>query len=216
MPSFPPAAEDMAGPTSAAPPRRAALEAALSAGDVFRDVDACWCPEMVVTTRCPHIDRLRLRGSIVLLSEARLLEEGVKRDGDRPGRGNHAGRAAAPLEFGRQAAAGDGDARTGRHGGVGGARARGIGEPAVCLARSVAAERDGRLPSGHACGFVPIAVVGDRPVSTVGPGDGCGPVPAATIEIELPNGCRLRVHERVAASMLRKVIAVLSGIRPAC
>jgi transposase len=81
----------------------------------------------------------------------------------------------------------------------------------------------GRLPpSGMvgsplaACGFVPIAVVGDRPVSTVGPGDGCGPVPAATIEIELPNGCRLRVHERVAASMLRKVIAVLSGIRPAC
>ena len=65
-------------------------------------------------------------------------------------------------------------------------------------------------------GFVPITVVGDRPVSTVGPGDGCGPVPAATIEIELPNGCRLRVHERVAASMLRKVIAVLGSVRPRC
>jgi transposase len=65
-------------------------------------------------------------------------------------------------------------------------------------------------------GFVPIAVVGDRPVSTAGPGDGCGPVPPATIEIELPNGCRLRVHERVAASTLRKVIAVLGSVRPRC
>jgi transposase len=83
----------------------------------------------------------------------------------------------------------------------------------------------GRLMSGAvggppvatvAGGFVPIAVVGDRPVSSVGPGAGCGPVPAATIEIELPNGCRLRVHERIATSMLRKVIAVLGGIRPGC
>ena len=83
----------------------------------------------------------------------------------------------------------------------------------------------GRLPPGGmvaspgitaAGGFVPIAVVDDRPVSTAVPGDGFGPLPPATIEIELPNGCRLRVHERVAASMLRKVIAVLSGIRPAC
>ena len=83
----------------------------------------------------------------------------------------------------------------------------------------------GRLPPGGmvgsplitaAGGFVPIAVVDDRPVSTVDPGDGCGPVLVATIEIELPNGCRLRVHERLAASTLRKVIAVLSGIRPAC
>ena len=65
-------------------------------------------------------------------------------------------------------------------------------------------------------GFVPITVISDRPVSTVGPGDGFGPVPPATIEIELPNGCRLRVHERVAASMLRKVIAVLGSVRPGC
>ena len=65
-------------------------------------------------------------------------------------------------------------------------------------------------------GFVPIAVAGDRPVSTVGPGDGCGAVPAATIEIELPNGCRLRVHERIATSMLRKVITVLGSVRPGC
>ena len=83
----------------------------------------------------------------------------------------------------------------------------------------------GRLPSSGmvaspgataAGGFVPITVVGDRPLSTVGPGGGCGPVPPATIEIELPNGCRLRVHERVAASTLRKVIAVLGSVRPRC
>ena len=65
-------------------------------------------------------------------------------------------------------------------------------------------------------GFVPITVVNDRSVATVGPGDGFVPLPAATIEFELPNGCRLRVHERVAASMLRKVIAVLGGVRPRC
>ncbi len=65
-------------------------------------------------------------------------------------------------------------------------------------------------------GFVPIGVVGDPLVSTVGSGDGCGPVPAATIEIELPNGCRVRVHERIATSMLRKVIAVLGSVRPGC
>ena len=65
-------------------------------------------------------------------------------------------------------------------------------------------------------GFVPIAVVDDRPISTAGHGDGFGPLPPATIEIELPNGCRLRVHERVAASMLRKVIAVLGSVRPRC
>ena len=65
-------------------------------------------------------------------------------------------------------------------------------------------------------GFVPIAVVGDRPVSVVGPGDGCGAVPAATIEIELPNGCRLRVHERIATGTLRKVITVLGSVRPGC
>jgi transposase len=83
----------------------------------------------------------------------------------------------------------------------------------------------GRLPASGmvgsplataAGGFVPITVVGDRPVSTVGPGAGSGPVPPATIEIELPNGGRLRVHERVAASMLRKVIAVLGSVRPRC
>ena len=61
-----------------------------------------------------------------------------------------------------------------------------------------------------------FTMVNDRSVATVGPGDGFVPLPAATIEIELPNGCRLRVHERVAASMLRKVIAVLGSVRSGC
>jgi transposase len=65
-------------------------------------------------------------------------------------------------------------------------------------------------------GFVPIAVAGDRPVSVVGPDDGCGTVPAATIEIELPNGCRLRAHERIVTGTLRKVITVLGSVRPGC
>ena len=55
--------------------------------------------------------------------------------------------------------------------------------------------------------FVPITVVDNRPVATVSAGDGFVPLPSATIEIELPNGCQLRMHERVAASTLRKVVA---------
>jgi transposase len=83
----------------------------------------------------------------------------------------------------------------------------------------------GRLPPSRmvgsagatsADGFVPITVVDDRPVAMVGPGVGFVPLPSATIEIELPNGCRLRVHERVAASTLRKVGAVVGSVRPRC
>lgn len=68
----------------------------------------------------------------------------------------------------------------------------------------------------HLTGFVPVTVVGGQPGSAMDSGEVCNVVPPTTIEIELPNGCRLRVHERLAASTLRKVIAVLSGIRPAC
>ena len=82
----------------------------------------------------------------------------------------------------------------------------------------------GRLPPSRvnsagataAGGFVPITVVDDRPVATVGPGAGFMPLASATLEIELPNGCRLRVHERVTASTLRKVVAVLGSVRPRC
>jgi hypothetical protein len=48
------------------------------------------------------------------------------------------------------------------------------------------------------------------------PGEVCSVLPPTTLEIELPNGCRLRVHERVAASILRKVVAVLGSVRPRC
>jgi hypothetical protein len=162
--------------------------------------------------RCPHIDRIWFGGSTILLRQARLLNEVIRSDGEQPGRGDHAGRAAAPLEPGRQAAAGAGDARAGRHGGGGGAGARGIGEHAPCVVRSVAGERDYRLSRASAAGaFVPAAVVVNRPVSMAGSGGSFLPLPAATIEIELPNGCRLRVHEWVVTSTLYRVIAVLCG-----
>jgi transposase len=63
-------------------------------------------------------------------------------------------------------------------------------------------------------GFAPVCVVDGRPAPVMVAGD--GGVAAATIEIELPNGCRLRVHERIATSTLRKMLTVLGGIRPGC
>ncbi len=65
-------------------------------------------------------------------------------------------------------------------------------------------------------GFMPVTVVGGQPGSAMAPGEVCGVLPPTTLEIELPNGCRLRVHERVAASTLRKVVAVLGSVRPRC
>lgn len=41
-------------------------------------------------------------------------------------------------------------------------------------------------------------------------------LPVGIIEIALPNGCRLRMHERIPASTLRKVIGVLGGLRLGC
>lgn len=64
-------------------------------------------------------------------------------------------------------------------------------------------------------GFVPVAVVDQARPTPVG-GDEVPALPAGTIEIALPNGCRLRVQERVSASALRKVIAILGGLHPAC
>jgi transposase len=78
------------------------------------------------------------------------------------------------------------------------------------LARTTAVGADLATSSG----FAPVCVVDGRPAPVMVAGD--GGVVAATIEIELPNGCRLRVHERIATSTLRKMLTVLGGIRPGC
>jgi hypothetical protein len=57
-------------------------------------------------------------------------------------------------------------------------------------------------------------VVDDRPPAIMLASDAA--VAAVTIEIQLPNGCRVRVHERIAATTLRKVVAILGGLGPGC
>lgn len=91
------------------------------------------------------------------------------------------------------------------------AREHGVSEGLLYTWRS----RLGRGPAADA-GFVPITVHDEprpRPMAGV---DGAEVLPAGTIEIALPNGCRLRVHERIAPSVLRKVIGVLGRLRLAC
>jgi transposase len=96
------------------------------------------------------------------------------------------------------------------------AREHGVSESLLYAwrGRMAQAPAGGAVSTATSAGFTPVRVVDGRPAPVVLAGD--GGVAAATIEIELPNGCRVRVHERIATSMLRKVITVLGGIRPGC
>jgi len=81
--------------------------------------------------------------------------------------------------------------------------------------------------AGHE-GFVPVRIMPEAAVAaspggsptTLNPADapdaGLAPDGAAAlgaIEIALPNGCRLRVSERVGAVALKRVVTVLAGVR---
>jgi transposase len=61
--------------------------------------------------------------------------------------------------------------------------------------------------------FVPVAVHGDdRGAAAMAgmPAPGFpSPVPRALVEIELPNGCRLRVEPDIPSATLRRIIGVL-------
>lgn len=65
-------------------------------------------------------------------------------------------------------------------------------------------------------GFVPVAVMDARAMARVPPWQAPTLSSPGMIEIELPNGCRLRVSERVAVSTLRRLIGVLGAVRRAC
>jgi transposase len=89
------------------------------------------------------------------------------------------------------------------------AREHGVSEGLLYTWRS----RFGHGPAE--AGFAPLTVLdAPRPAPTAGAVE--VELPAETIEIALPNGCRLRVHERIPASTLRKVVGVLGGLRPGC
>ena len=90
------------------------------------------------------------------------------------------------------------------------AREHGVSEGLLYTWRSRFAHGPGEA------GFAPLTVL-DAPRSERAAAVGeVEMLPAGTIEIALPNGCRLRVHERIPASTLRKVIGVLDGLHPRC
>lgn len=64
------------------------------------------------------------------------------------------------------------------------------------------------VPTSKAAGFVPLGVIGPALPATRRAGDG----PGGRIEIELPNGIRLRLDASVAAPALRRVVATLKDI----
>ena len=69
--------------------------------------------------------------------------------------------------------------------------------------------REGALGVGEPPRFVPVAVTAEAAL----PPSGCGLAdrPMGLIEIELPNGCRLRVDREVDSRTLRRVVAALGG-----
>ncbi len=61
-------------------------------------------------------------------------------------------------------------------------------------------------PAGLEAGFVPVVVTGERRTTAA--------AAIELVEIELPNGCRLRVSERIGTAPLRRMIMLLGGLRP--
>ncbi|MGH7141149.1 MAG: IS66-like element accessory protein TnpA [Minisyncoccia bacterium] len=96
-------------------------------------------------------------------------------------------------------------------------------EPGACV-RAVAARhdvypsllhywrrqvREGRLVAPGPASFVPVRVMeAARPVAAIPP-SGSGQTAGGTIEIVLPDGCRLQVGNGVSLPLLRGVIAAL-------
>ena len=95
------------------------------------------------------------------------------------------------------------------------AREHGVSEGLLYYWRSrLAAAASAGSGGATGSGFVPVCVVDDRPPA-VRPASEAA-VPAGTIEIHLPNGCRLRVHERITTAALRRMLALLGGLGPGC
>ena len=70
---------------------------------------------------------------------------------------------------------------------------------------------DGRLAASPPARFVPVRVAEAVPPPAVASPSTNEAPGAETIEIALPNGCRLRVGHAVSAVLLRRVVAALRG-----
>ncbi len=70
--------------------------------------------------------------------------------------------------------------------------------------RRLAGHGLGDAPAGLEAGFVPVVVTGERRSTAA----------VELVEIELPNGCRLRVSEQIGTAPLRRMLMLLGGLRP--
>ena len=70
--------------------------------------------------------------------------------------------------------------------------------------------RDGRLAAPPAPRFLPVHVTDAAPAAPVRP-PARPPSDVETVEIELPDGCRVRVGNAVSLATLRRVVAALRG-----
>lgn len=70
--------------------------------------------------------------------------------------------------------------------------------------------RQGRLTARPVARFVPVRMAVEPP-APASPPVGNSVNGSETIEIELPDGCRLRVGSGVSATQLRRVVAALRG-----
>jgi transposase len=70
--------------------------------------------------------------------------------------------------------------------------------------------REGRLTARPVQRFVPVRVT-PAPVATAAPPATSSVNGSETIEIELPDGCRVRIGNGVSAAQLRRVVAALRG-----
>ena len=74
--------------------------------------------------------------------------------------------------------------------------------------------REGRLGAGSPARFVAVHMAEPLAPAAIALPSVNDPLGAETIEIVLPDGCRLRIGNAVSTTMLRRVVAVLRG--PAC
>ena len=71
--------------------------------------------------------------------------------------------------------------------------------------------QEGRLVPRPAARFVPVRLREAAPIAASSSPSPQGQTNTETIEIELPDGCRLRVGNAVSTVQLRRVIAALRG-----
>lgn len=71
--------------------------------------------------------------------------------------------------------------------------------------------REGRLTAAPPAHFVPVRVTETAPLAVMPAGSSSSHHGSDTIEIHLPDGCRVRVGNAVSLATLRRVLAAVRG-----